>query len=90
MLERQITVTNASGLHARPAAMFVKAANKFTDTKIWVIKGTDERDAKSIVKVLTMGVTKGTTITLRADGPAEQQAVDSLVALIESGLGEDH
>jgi phosphocarrier protein HPr len=90
MQERTVTVMNASGLHARPAAVFVGAAKKFADTKIWVVKGDNARDAKSILAVLTMGVTKGTTVVLRADGPSEQQAVDELFGLIEAGLGEGH
>lgn len=88
MFEQAVTVHNRSGLHARPAAAFVNAAKRFADTKVWVIKGEVTRDAKSILQVLTLGVTKGTAVTLRAEGPDETDAVQELVALIESGLGE--
>jgi phosphotransferase system HPr (HPr) family protein len=87
--EQTVTVHNASGLHARPAAAFVGAAKKFADTKVWVVKGEVARDAKSILQVLQMGVTKGTVVTIRAEGPAEADAVATLVGLIEGGLGED-
>jgi len=86
--EQTVTVRNPSGLHARPAAAFVNAAKQFTDTKVWVVKGDAARDAKSILQVLQMGVTSGTVITIRAEGPAESAAVDTLVKLVESGLGE--
>lgn len=88
MTEQTVTVHNPSGLHARPAAAFVNAAKQFADTKVWVVKGGTERDAKSILQVLTMGVTSGTVITIRAEGPAESEAVRTLVQLVESGLGE--
>lgn len=88
VVEQSVVVHNHSGLHARPAAEFVKAAKRFADTNVWVIKGEIVRDAKSILQVLTLGVTKGTNVTLRAEGPAEADAVQELVAFIESGLGE--
>ena len=89
MTEQTVTVHNASGLHARPAAAFVGAAKKFADTKVWVVKGDVAHDAKSILRVLQLGVTKGTVVTIRAEGPAEAEAVTTLVGLIEGGLGED-
>jgi len=87
--EQTVVVQNPSGLHARPAAAFVNAAKRFADTKVWVVKGDVQRDAKSILQVLTLGVTKGTTVVIRADGPAESEAVRDLVALVEAGLGEE-
>jgi phosphocarrier protein len=90
MYKRTTTVVNKSGLHARPASDFVQAAGKF-ESKI-TIRRTDEEDeanAKSIVFVLSLGVSKGTEVELCAKGTDEQEAVDSLVALIESGFGEE-
>lgn len=88
MIEQTVTVHNPSGLHARPAAAFVNAAKQFADTKVWVIKGSTERDAKSILQVLQLGVTSGTVITIRAEGASEAEAVSRLVELVEGGLGE--
>ncbi|MFM2106742.1 MAG: hypothetical protein RL338_1774 [Chloroflexota bacterium] len=88
MTERTVTVRNRSGLHARPATTFVNAAKAYADTKVWVVKDGTARDAKSILQVLTLGVTAGTVVTLRAEGPAAEEAVTELVALVESGLGE--
>ena len=88
MIEQTVTVRNPSGLHARPAAAFVNAAKQFADTKVWVVKGSTERDAKSILQVLQLGVTSGTVVTIRAEGAAEATAVSTLVTLVEGGLGE--
>ena len=81
---------NASGLHARPGSDFVHAAAKFA-SKI-TIRRLDEDEgpvnAKSIAFVLSLGVGKGVEIELAAEGPDEKEAVDSLAAFIESGLGE--
>ncbi|MDR1144358.1 MAG: HPr family phosphocarrier protein [Spirochaetaceae bacterium] len=90
MYRKTVTVGNASGLHARPGSDFVHAAAKFT-SKI-TIRRLDEEDdpvnAKSIAFVLSLGIGRGIAVELAAEGPDEQQAVDSLVAFIESGLGE--
>jgi phosphocarrier protein HPr len=88
MSEQTIVVRNASGLHARPAAVFVKTAKRFPNTKIEISKGDVTRDAKSILAVLTMAVTQGTTITLRTSGEDADTALETLIEAIESGLGE--
>jgi phosphotransferase system HPr (HPr) family protein len=90
MYQRTVNVINASGLHARPGSDFVHEAAKFS-SKI-TIRRLDEEDdpvnAKSIAFVLSLGVGKGIDIELAADGEDEKEAVDSLCAFIESGLGE--
>jgi phosphocarrier protein len=90
MYRKTVTVSNASGLHARPGSDFVHAAAKFV-SKI-TIRRLDEEDdpvnAKSIAFVLSLGIGRGIAVELAAEGPDEQQAVDSLTAFIESGLGE--
>lgn len=90
MYHRTLKVINASGLHARPGSDFVHAAAKFA-SKI-TIRRLDEDEgpvnAKSIAFVLSLGVGKGVEIELAAEGPDEKEAVDSLAAFIESGLGE--
>lgn len=89
MVTKQTTIINQTGLHARPASEFVSAATKFK-SKITIKRiGSDkEANVKSIVFVLSLGLTKGTAVEISASGEDEAQAVDTLVALIESGFGE--
>jgi len=89
MYTRTTTVINASGLHARPASEFVRAAAKF-DSKISIKKAGAEKEAnaKSILFLLSLGLTQGTEVELMADGSDEQKAIDTLVDLIESGFDE--
>ncbi len=83
MAERKVTVQNKTGLHARPAALFVQKANQFK-SEIHIIKDSKEINAKSIMGVMSLGVGQGTVILIRADGEDAQQAVDALVELVES------
>ncbi|MCL2163274.1 MAG: HPr family phosphocarrier protein [Oscillospiraceae bacterium] len=87
MITRQIKVLNKSGLHARPASLFVKEASKYK-CGIYVSNGTEEKNAKSILHVLTLGVKCGAEVTLTFNGEDEAQAAEALVELISSGLGE--
>ena len=86
--ERQLTILNKVGLHARPAALFVQTAARFKDTRIEVIKNGQLRDAKSILSVLTLGVSQGTTITVRAEGPQAEAALAALADLVDRDFGE--
>ena len=86
--ERQLTIMNKVGLHARPAALFVQTAARFRDTRVEVVKDGTVRDAKSILSVLTLGVSQGTTITVRAEGPQAEAAVDALTDLVDRDFGE--
>lgn len=88
LAERQLTITNKVGLHARPAALFVQTAARFKDTRVQVVKNGDARDAKSILSVLTLGVSQGTTITVRADGPQAEAAIAALSDLVDRDFGE--
>lgn len=87
MVEHNIVVVNKSGLHARPASNLVKAASKFK-AKISIVKAEKTYDVKSILGILSAGISCGTEITLVCDGEDEVQASQSLSELIESGLGE--
>lgn len=87
MFERTVTINNPTGLHARPAAMFVQAASKFK-AKITVSRDGRVADAKSIVGIMTLGARRGSEVLLRAEGDDAQAAVESLAALIEGGFGE--
>lgn len=89
MYKKNATILNKSGLHARPASDFVKEAGKFS-SKITIrrLDEDEEANAKSIVFLLSLGIGQGVEVEISAKGDDEQQAVDSLVALIESGFGE--
>ena len=83
MYTREITVKNEVGLHARPATYFIQKANEFK-SRIWVEKEERRVNAKSLLGVLSLGIMKGTTVTLIADGSDEKEAVDALAELIEN------
>ena len=82
MPEREVTLDNEVGLHARPAAVFSKAAARFASS-ITVVKAGSEANAKSVLSVLKLDVLKGDTVTIRADGSNEQEALAELVKLVE-------
>ena len=75
------------GLHARPATFFIQKANEFKSS-IWIEKDERRVNAKSLLGVLSLGIVKGTTVTLVADGADEQEAIDTLTALINSDFSE--
>ena len=84
MVEKKVVVRLKMGLHARPAALFVQEANKYT-SEIYVKKGDRAVNAKSIMGIMSLAVSSGTEITLSADGPDEEQAVEALSAMISKG-----
>ncbi|MBQ6569844.1 MAG: HPr family phosphocarrier protein [Clostridia bacterium] len=85
MYDKEVTVQNQVGLHARPATFFIQKANEFRST-IWVEKEERRVNAKSLLGVLSLGIIGGTTIKISADGSDEKEAVDALVELVESGF----
>ena len=87
MISRGVTIRNSVGLHARPATFFVQKANSYKSS-IWVEKEDCRVNAKSLLGVLSLGISKGTAITLIADGVDENNAVDGLAELIDSEFGE--
>ena len=88
MVTRSVQVINALGLHARAAARFVHVAAKFAST-IRVARDAKVMDGKSIMGILLLAAARGTTLTITAEGPDETTAVASLIALVESGFGEE-
>jgi phosphotransferase system HPr (HPr) family protein len=84
--ERTATLPAGVDLHARPAATFVRAAMAY-DAQVTIAVGDREADAKSLLSVLGLGATAGTSVVLRADGPDAAAAVDGLAALLD-GLVE--
>lgn len=87
MISRNVTITNSVGLHARPATFFIQKANSFKSS-IWVEKDDCRVNAKSLLGVLSLGITKGMTINLIADGIDEVVAVDALSELIDKEFVE--
>lgn len=81
MVERETTVGAEEGLHARPAKEFVQKARQF-DSDIKVIKDKREANAKSPIKLMTLGAKKDDKITIRAEGIDAEEAVDALAGLI--------
>ena len=90
MYSKKTIVKNCTGLHARPASDFVSAAGKFKSTKITIKRaGEDEEaNAKSIVMLLSLGLSQGEEVEIVAKGEEEVEAVDTLIALIDGGFGE--
>ena len=87
MYTQEIIVNNEVGLHARPATFFIQKANEFK-SGIWVEKEDRRVNAKSLLGVLSLGIVKGTAITLIADGTDEKEAVGALVELVNDNFGE--
>ncbi len=88
MIEKTVDVKVESGVHARPAAMFVKLANKFP-CEIQVSKGKTEINGKSIMGLMMLAITRGTTITIKAEGSKEEEAVESLVQLVQGNFDRE-
>ena len=87
MVSREVKITNNIGLHARPATFFIQKANSFK-SNIWVEVDDRRVNAKSLLGVLSLGITKGTSVNILADGADEESAANSLVELIESNFAE--
>ena len=87
MYTQEIIVNNAVGLHARPATFFIQKANTYR-SNVWVVKDDRKVSAKSLLGVLSIGIAKGMTITLAADGEDENEAINGLVELIETGFND--
>ena len=88
MTEATTTIENKTGIHARPASVFVQKASSFKSKVQLKAKGKTV-DAKSILMIMSMGLVKGTEITICADGPDEADAVATLKKLVDDKFGED-
>lgn len=87
MYSREVAVLNQVGLHARPATFFIQRANEFSSS-VWIEKDASKVNAKSLLGVLSLGITRGTTITIIANGADEKEAVDSLANLVTTNFAE--
>ena len=85
MFLKEVVVQNQVGLHARPATFFIQKANEYRSS-IWIEKDERRVNAKSLLGVLSLGITKGISITLIAEGPDEEKAVTELVDLVSSNF----
>ncbi len=87
MIEREATIVNPLGLHARPAAQLVKLASSFS-SDIEIAKDEMAVNGKSIMGVMMLAAEYGSTIRLKADGADAEQALDALAQLVAAGFGE--
>lgn len=88
MTEIQVIITNATGLHARPAAQFVQKAASFK-CKVKIAGNNKVADGKSILAVMGMGLIQNTKLTITAEGADEENCIAALKELIESNFGEE-
>ena len=88
MIERQAPIVNSLGLHARPAAEFVKVANRF-QAHITVTKDGLEVNGKSIMGMMMLAAECGSSLLIKADGDDAEAAVAALLVLVAAGFGED-
>ena len=91
MFSKEVIINNQVGLHSRPATFFIQKSNEFKSS-IWIEKNDEKGDrrvnAKSLLGVLSLGIVKGTPMTIIADGVDESAAVATLTALVENEFSE--
>ena len=85
MINRRVVINNQVGLHARPATFFIQKANEYK-SGIWIEKDDRKVNAKSLLGVLSLGIVKGMEVNIIAEGEDEDEAVDTLVNLIDREL----
>lgn len=88
MKESKVIINNEEGLHARPAAMFVRAANQYL-SDITIVCDGEEVNGKSIIGIMSLGIFSGQEITLQAEGNDEEKAIEGLVEFIENELSKE-
>lgn len=88
LYKKTVVVKNKTGLHARPAALFVQVAGNF-NSLIWIQKDEKKVNAKSIMGIMSLGVSKGATITIIANGDDEVKAVETLAELLSSDSSDE-
>jgi len=88
MIEKDVTVVNRAGVHARPSALLVQTTKNFK-CNIFIEKDLDRINAKSIMGIITLGAGYGTKLKIIADGEDEKEAVDILIRLFESKFEEE-
>ena len=89
MISKDFTINNKLGLHARPSAQLTQIAGRY-ESDVFIARNGRRVNAKSIMGVMMLAAGPGSTVTVDAEGPDEQQAIDAIGILIESGFGEAH
>ncbi len=84
----EVTIVNKYGLHARPAAEFVKLANRYA-SEVWISKDEIEVNGKSIMGVMMLAAERGSRVGIRAEGDDAEEAVAALAQLVQNRFGED-
>src|SRR5205807_7250451 len=87
-IEKDVPVINRLGLHARPAAMFVRIASRHR-SEIWVSKEGEEVNGKSIMGLMMLAAGQGSKLHIRCEGPDADKAMEELEALIKAGFNEE-
>jgi phosphocarrier protein len=87
-IEKEVTIVNRLGLHARPAAMFVRIASRHR-AEIWVAKEGEEINGKSIMGLMMLAAGQGSKLRIRCDGPDADKAMEELEELIKAGFNEE-
>jgi len=88
-LEKEVIIQNQNGLHARPAALFVKLASKHRRVNLWVEKDGERVNGKSIMGLMMLAACKGTKLKLLAEGADSEKAISEIQELIEGRFGEE-
>ena len=87
-IEKEITVINRLGLHARPAAMFVRIASRYR-AEVWVAKEGEQINGKSIMGLMMLAAGQGSKLQIKCDGPDADKAMQELEELINNRFNED-
>lgn len=87
-MEKEVTVTNALGLHARPAAMIAKCASRYS-SEIMMNKSGEIANCKSILGIMTLSAAKGTTLILSAEGDDAEEALNAICNLFQTKFDEE-
>jgi phosphocarrier protein HPr len=88
MIEKEITVSNKAGIHARPSALLVKTSSQFDSEVFLSCEGT-EVNAKSIMSVMMLAAAMGSVVMIRTEGPDEEKALEAIIALFENKFNEE-
>src|SRR5947207_10482324 len=86
--EKEVTTVNRLGLHARPAAVFVKVASRFR-AEVWVKKENEEVNGKSSMGLMMLAAGQGSKLQIRCEGPDAERALEEVEALIKGKFNED-
>lgn len=87
MIEKQYTIGNDQGLHARPASLLVQTASQ-SKSNVVLLKGDKEYNAKSVLGIMSIGAKKGDVVTIKIDGPDEAETATKIEELFHNNFGE--